>query len=365
MCGMKATSLSALSILAVLASVYVGSANGGVFPPGVVNVSDFMPTDGKADVADAIQRVIDSNPNRTIWFPDGTYLLSKPICTPAHPKRSVDLQLSNYAVLKAAPGWTNTEAMVRLGGIHPANDIRTVGSCYSLTGGVIDGSGVAKGVSIDSGRETKVRNVSMKFVSVGLHIKYGANNGSSDCDISDVNIVGNKKPGSVGVIVDGHDNTFANMRIADVQTGVRLKGNGNFMTNLHPLYTNPKNQYADSCGFRDSGCNNSYNRCYSDHFSTGWFFGAKVKCSYMDGCFCFWYAKTPGARQTAICCEGRYNALSSKMYIGFWGKEGQTNSVMTVGEKGGTGILENPHFDAGAVGETERAHLDYLRGGVH
>ena len=51
--------------------------------------------------------------------------------------------------------------------------------------------------------------------------------------------------------------------------------------------------------------------------------------------------------------------------FGFWGKAGQTNSVMTVGEKGGTGILENPHFDAGAVGETERDYLDYLRGGVH
>ena len=63
---------------------------------------------------------------------------------------------------------TNTEAMVRLGGIHPANDIRTPGSVYSMTGGIIDGSGVAKGVSIDSGRETRVRFVSMKNVLVVL-----------------------------------------------------------------------------------------------------------------------------------------------------------------------------------------------------
>ena len=181
---------------------------------GIVSVADFMPTDGKADVADKIQRVIDEYPNRTIWFPDGTYLISKPICTPADPKRSVDLRLSNYAVLKAAPGWTNTEAMVRLGGIHPANNIRLVGSCYSFTGGVIDGSGVAKGISIDSGRETKVRDVSMKFVSLGLHIKHGANNNSSDCDISDVNIVGNKKPGSIGVLIDACDNTLPNAQPA-------------------------------------------------------------------------------------------------------------------------------------------------------
>ena len=96
---------------------------------GVVVVTDFVPADGKTDVADALQKVIDTHPNRTLYFPDGTYLLSKPIATPAEPTLSVDLQLSNYAVLKAAPGWTNTEAMVRLGGIHPANDIRTPGSC--------------------------------------------------------------------------------------------------------------------------------------------------------------------------------------------------------------------------------------------
>ena len=36
------------------------------------------------------------------------------------------------------------------------------------TGGIIDGSGVAKGVAIDSGRETRVRFVSMKNVLVVL-----------------------------------------------------------------------------------------------------------------------------------------------------------------------------------------------------
>ena len=111
---MTAATIFALCVAPVLsatAAVAVPSAD------GVVSAADFMPTDGKTDVADRIQRVIDEHPNRTIWFPDGTYLISKPICTPADPKRSVDLRLSNYAVLKAAPGWTNTEAMVRLGGI--------------------------------------------------------------------------------------------------------------------------------------------------------------------------------------------------------------------------------------------------------
>ena len=62
---------------------------------------------GKVDVSDAIQKIIDENPNRTIYFPDGTYLISKPICTPADPKKSVALELSNYAVIKATEDWNN------------------------------------------------------------------------------------------------------------------------------------------------------------------------------------------------------------------------------------------------------------------
>ena len=46
-------------------------------------VTDYgVANDGKTDVSDAIQRVIDKHPNRTIYFPDGTYLISKSICTP-------------------------------------------------------------------------------------------------------------------------------------------------------------------------------------------------------------------------------------------------------------------------------------------
>ena len=106
---------------------------------GYLVVTDTVVADGKTDVADQIQKLIDDNPNRTIYFPDGVYVLGHPILTPADPKKSVDLQLSNYAVLKAADGWSSEEAMVRLGGECPANDIRTIGSNYSFTGGIVDG----------------------------------------------------------------------------------------------------------------------------------------------------------------------------------------------------------------------------------
>lgn len=303
---------------------------------GYIIVTDYLTADGSADVSDAIQKIIDDNPNRTIYFPDGTYLLSKPICTPAHPKKSVDLRLSNYAVLKAADNWDSDEAMVRLGAIHPANDIYTIGSNYAFTGGIIDGSGIAKGISIDGGRETKVRDVSIKHVKIGLHIKHGANSGSSDCDIMDVNIIGNGAVDSIGVLLQGYDNTLSNMRIARVQVGVMLQSAGNSMRNIHPLYTCSYEDYENSVGFWDYAGNNWYNFCYSDHFGIGFRTSMGARGIY-DSCFTYWYAAR--GKQTAFKADNQFNSVMTNFNIGFH-RDSKENVVLSVGEEGGHGVME-------------------------
>ena len=153
--------------------------------------------------------------------------------------------------------------MVRLGASHPANDINTPGSNYGLRGGIIDGGGVADGVSIDGGRETVIQNVSIKHVNIGVHVKRGANNGSSDADVSSVNIVGTNTTSSIGLLIEGYDNTFTNMRIASVNVGVMIKSAGNMLRNIHPLYTCDYTDYTASVGFDDRAGNNWYSFCYS------------------------------------------------------------------------------------------------------
>ena len=124
----------------------------------------------------------------------------------------------------------------------------------------------------------------------GLHIKKGANNNSSDADIDTVNIVGNNKAGSMGVYCIGFDNTFTNMRIANVQTGVRLEGAGNFLRNIHPLmtYGGMEYEYKDSIGFDDASGGNWYDFCYSDQFAVGFRMTNNTLSTYQT-CFCFWY----------------------------------------------------------------------------
>lgn len=316
-------------------------------------------SDGKSDVSDAIQKIIDNNPNRTIYFPDGVYLISKPICTPADPVKSVSLELSNYAIIKAMDGWNSDEAMVRLGGKDPFNTIFVAGSNYYLNGGIIDGSGVAKGVSIDSGRETVIRNTSIKHVVLGIHIKRGANSGSSDADIHSVNIVGNKTHAAVGVLVDGYDNTFTNMRIGGCHIGFHIRSGANCLRNIHPLYYGKNEHYDSSYGFIDERHTNFYDFCYSDEFCTAFMVKGGGHSLYSN-CFAYWYSKR-GQKHVVFKSEGDFNSDITNLNVGF-GKHNQTkeNVILESTTNGGTGSFVNLHIrDASIV--TDDSHRQYMR----
>ncbi len=327
-------------------------------------ITDYVTPNTKEDVSDAIQSVIDENPNQTIYFPDGEYVISKPILTPADPLKSVSLELSNYAIIKASSDWSSDEAMIRLGASSQKNDIYTPGSNYYLSGGIIDGSNKAKGISIDGGRETRIEDVSIKNTLVGLHIKHGANSGSSDADISNVNIVGCASTDSIGVLIDGYDNTLSNMRIARVQVGVMLNAQGNFLRNIHPLYISDNqlnsDTYRDSVGFWDKAGGNWFDICYSDQFSTGFRMNDKSNSIY-DKCFCFWYAVH--GPQTGFRADGQFSGIIKNGKVVFHGDSpAEANAYISVKDSGGMGIIENPIFNESR--SDNKAYSDYLSGKV-
>ncbi len=306
----------------------------------IINAANYLANDGSRCVADDLQKLIDENPNRTIYFPDGTYLLSHPVMTPAEPTLSVSLSLSAYAVLKASDDWDSDEAMIRLGETHRANNIRTIGSNYYFAGGIIDGNYKANGISIDGGRETSIHDVSIKHTKIGIHIKHGANGNSSDADVFGVNIVGNRAQDSVGVLIEGSDNSLTNMRIADVQIGVKLLGSGTIMRNIHPLYTNDYTDYEHSYGFYDATGDNWYDTCYSDHFSVGFFMTKNVRYNRYDSCVSYWYSPQKIAH-VGFEAEGAFNALVMNAKVGFRGEEAE-NLVLREALRGeGNGVFEN------------------------
>ena len=327
---------------------------------GYLSAADHISNDSSKSVSSEIQRLINENPNTTIYFPDGVYLLDEPIFTPADPKKSVSLVLSDFAIFRASENWNSDGALVRLGGIEKANDIRTCGSNYSFSGGIIDGMNKADGISIDGGRETVVRNVSIKHTKIGLHIKHGANNGSSDCDISSVNIIGDRSTGSIGVLLEGYDNTLTNMRIADVFIGVLLKSAGNSLRNIHPLYTCDYTDYVNSRGFDDRTGSNWFDFCYSDHFGVG-FRLADGCVSILDRCFCFWYSERENIH-TAIQAEGSFDSIVTNMRVGFHAVQTE-NNLITEARHGGRGSFVRPVIQKN-LPSSDRSYEAYLSGGV-
>lgn len=343
---------SVLCIALVFAVVCVGASADS--DRGYIVVTDTVAANTGEDVSDAVQSIIDSNPNRTIYFPDGEYVFSKPIYTPADPRLSVSLELSDFAVLKAGEGWTKGEAVVQLGGKNPANDTHTVGSNYSFEGGVIDGSGVANGISINGGRETAVRNVSIKHTVVGIFVMYGANSGSSDSDIYGVNIIGTGGTDSVGIVLEGFDNTVTNVRIGCVFTGVHVKSGGNILRNVHPLYYSDYTDFENSCGFLIDEGNNWFDYCYSDQFAIG-FRTTNYGSSTFNNCFCYWYSPNGGV-QTGFRADKYFNSDITSLTLGF--KDETYNTVLSVGEIGGTGTISNLSVDADNV--DEHSYLAYM-----
>ena len=179
-------------------------------------------------------------------------------------------------------------------------------------------------------------------------------------------MTGNNEPGSIGLLVEAFDNTFTNFRMVDFQTGVRLRGSGNFLTNVHPLLSGVsiRKFFSDTVGFDDNGGNNSYVRCYSDQFSTGWLFGPKSDNADLDGCICYWYDSNLGKRHTAIRCEGRFTALVDDLWAGFRDTKA-TNAVLLAGEAGGHGVLRDLRLREERLNASDDVFRDYFKGSIH
>lgn len=337
-------------VLLLSSAVFVHAADGAY-----LNVSEFVKPNSGKDVADDIQKIIEENPNRTLFFEDGEYLLSKPILTPAQPTKSVSLKLADFAVFRAVGDWTKGEAVVQLGGEYPANNTSTPGSNYSFEGGIIDGSSVADGISINSGRETMIRNVSIKNTVCGIHILYGANSGSSDSDISGINIIGTGTTESVGILIEGYDNTLTNIRIGNIFTGVHVKSGGNMLRNIHPLYYSDYTDYENSCGFLIEGGTNWFDFCYSDQFGIG-FRTTNNSENIFNDCFCFWYTDR-GTVHTAFRADQKFKATLNNFRADFPDKV--ENYYVSIGKLGGSGTIMHPIVDNSRLSSLSYIMYDY------
>lgn len=276
-----------------------GDEEAGTIHEDYVVVTQYL---SGGDATEGIQKAIDENPNKTIYFPDGNYIISKPITTSADPDKCVSLRLSNYAVITAAAEWKGEEgdSLIMLG----ATDSEKDGNYY-MVGGVVACNSEAGAISVCGGYAL-INNFSIKLATIGITIKEGAR-----ADVDSGVIIGSSAAklsdgGAIGVLMEGENSTLTNMRICSIHTGVKLTGSNNRLRNIHPLYVT-NNDNWDSTGFWDEGETNYYDVCYSDQFAVGFRMSANTKSVY-NGCFAYWYAGNSG-RHYGFLAEGAFNSI--------------------------------------------------------
>lgn len=315
---------------------------------GYVVVTDYRDYVVDADFAIAVNKAIEENPGKTIYFPDGSYAIKTPIIISADPDKSVSLRFSNNAVINARQ-WTGAkeDAMIQIIG-SSADGEQTLMSEWDLAaqvpvsviGGCLMANGYASGISIDGGKGTYIYNVSIKSAYYGIHVKKPDNElCASFVNVDNVNVTGYEAEGSVGVLVESSRNTFSNMRIASVNYGVMCteSGSGNIFRNLHPLVVGMNGRYT--VGFWDKSDGNQFDICYSDQFSAGFRLEENSK-SLIIGGFCFWWTDA-NDYHVGVESSGKFNGIVAYTKVSH-SHTVATDAYLYIGAEDGQGVVLYP-----------------------
>ena len=352
----------------------VGGADGSGLDEDFIIVTEHINMNG--DIAAQVQALIDSNPNRTLYFPDGIYKFDKSIITPADPAKTVSLRLSNYAIFMPTTKYKGEDGkgLVRLGAGAAAKDASSanaVGSGFYFMGGMVNMTKDASAqtsygtaISVEGGRDVLITNFALKGTYVGIHIK------TDHVDVDSGVIAGigttNLKNPTIGVLVESSYNTINNMRICSITRGIMLTEGNNVLRNLHPLYTTTND--PNSAGFWDESSGNFFDYCYSDNFALGFHLG-DGNSSVLNGCFAFWYNASPnihwGLRQdgafNSIIRNTRFDVCHSEVDNGYIVTGTYANWTFTVKDTGGTGKISDAIGGAQSQAEHSACYNKYAK----
>ena len=305
-------------------------------------VSDYAEI-GK-DVTSALQQLINKNPGRTIYFPDGKFIISKPIEIPADPAKKVSLRLSSYTTLIASPSWSG-DAIIKIGtGEAVANDST---SAY-VTGGTIDGNKKnVVGIAVVGGRDIFISDVTIKNATCGIKIEAGR----AYTDVENVHISG---AGDVatGINVLGEGNTFTSMRITNVGVGVAVSGVNNTFRNIFAIYSGNDN---NGKAFDDTSKGNNYDGCTSLDYAKGFCMGESTVSVYAN-CFARWEAGNV-TQQYAFVSSGKMNSVIRTSTVTVTSGD----SAYIKASTGGTGQLLYPVIFGNP---TDTTYTNYLKDGL-
>lgn len=302
----------------------------------VVNVRYYGAVgDGVTDDYEAIQTAIDDNPMKTLHFDEGTYLISQHLSLPATDNEKVFLELDPNATIKADGSFTD-DFLIMVGETGTAESYANSKHQTGVSGGILDCNGRTSGIKSEKTHLARFSNLDIQNCqTIGIQIDQ-SNNTSSDAFLSDINLSGvdGNDTDTIGVLLNGYDNNMEMIRTNGFHTGFYINGNGNYLSNCHPMYSNTlsSTNYNSSIGFYIIRRDTTLTDCYADNFSTG------IKCTdvswYATNFFCYWFDNDATHNHTIITCTS----------INFLGKmDGINITFPSLGTNRGLVIADSEH----------------------
>lgn len=228
--------------------------------------------DGIHDDTEAIQYAINDNQFGTIYFCDGTYLISDTIKTYVDNTKQCNINMEKNTVIRASE---SLPCLIELGGLGGNNEGVNNRMRY-ISGGVIDALNCESGIKInENAMGITIKDLEIKgFSTYGIYVPVGNTLYSSDLLIDNCYING---PGSnyntYGIYLGRPDNNIVNSRINAVKVCVRANYGGQFLNNVHGLgigYNVSDNTWFNNTVFmhHTGGSCIQISNCYCDTFQT-------------------------------------------------------------------------------------------------
>lgn len=275
--------------------------------------------DGAADDTQAIQAAIDGSPGKTVTF-RGKYRISAPILTPRQNSDKVALFFRRGASLIADESFTGSY-MIHVGGS---------GSGYSgysnsftdcgVYNAFLDCGGKCGGIKVEHVHLAKIEHVTAVNVKgVGLYIGQ-SNNVSADAYVNYFESFGvdANDTGNIGLHVDSSDSKIYHVRVSGCNVGVNLTGGGNYLEDVHPLYTNASghSNYEGSAAFNIAADRQILTSCYADTFSKA----INITGNYLwqaSHFYAYWYSRYGDIAVINIANGNQFKGVVDGMMIGF------------------------------------------------
>ena len=299
-----------------------------------VVVSDVIEKANEKDITAELQSLIDSNPGKTIYFNDGSYTISSTIYLPSDKAKAVSLRLSNYAVIKAAEGWSAESAMISIGG--KTDSASAERAANSVSGGKLDGAGFAKtGISLENCANAFLSDVTLEGFKTSLVIRSTANTVNAE----GITINGNGADDSIGIFNESSGSVFSSVNVFNVNTGVRNGGSDNEFRNVSVKSNKTGNT---SIGFSEMGSESRFSLCTAEDFSKAYAIKDGVN-SIFEGCNASWTSAQITV-QEAFYAAGTFNSLISACTVRFFDASSQNAYINLSDDNNGSGVIKTPIF---------------------